>query len=117
MTGHRVAAMGRKLSVLEERMGRAEVRSVRIPNRRAGEGVVRCEGVRDVIEVIRVSVFDKGAGGGDNGRGGEEGRSSSGSRVGTGGGDAGGDAGGEISRVICSRLVRRIEARSAMLIG
>ncbi len=119
IAGQRVAARGRKLSVEVARMGKAEVRRLRMWARRVGEGVVRWDGVREVMDVIRVWVFERGRGGGDEGRGGEVGSSSSFSLLGLERRvvDSEGGDGGDSGRIEASRFARRMEAREVMLSG
>lgn len=127
MAGQRVAACGRNVSVEVARRGKAEVRRLRMWARRGGEGVVRCEGVREVIDWISVWVRERGRGGGVVGRLGafESGSSLFSSSLyasekdldGVGMGLRGGEGGGERARVEASRFLRRIVAREAMLRG
>ena len=114
--GYSVAAMGRKVSVPAERTGMAVVRRERREMRREGEGVVRWEGVRVVIEVRRVWVLEGGGGGGVDGR--EGGSEFVGSWFSCGcSGSGGWGGGGERGRVDCSRFERRRDARAGMVIG
>ena len=113
--GYKVAAMGRKVSVpARERTGMEVVRRERREMRREGEGVVRWEGVRVVIEVRRVWVFEGGGGGGVDERG------STSSSVGSlfsCSCSGGAEGGGERGRVDCSKFERRRDARAGMVIG
>ena len=113
--GYKVAAMGRKVSVpARERMGMAVVRRERREMRRGGEGVVRWWGVRVVIWVRRVWVFEGGEGGGEVGSGSESGGFWLSCCCSC---EGGGDGGGERGRVDCSRFERRRDARAGMVIG
>lgn len=126
MAGQRVAARGRKVEVEVARRGKAEVRRLRMWARRGGEGVVRWEGVRVMMDVISVWMRERGRGGGVVGCGEVGSSSSSPSWLlfscekgldGVGVGLRGGDGGGESGRVEASRFEWRMEAREAMLSG